>query len=127
MSPAAVAERRDVDALTVIDAARVGRIFREESGRSVATLIRVLGDIDLAEDAVQDAFAIALRRWPERACRRTRAGGSRRPHAIRRSTACGASPVGASCSPSWRWARMAMTRLARPRTRRDPWTTIACG
>ena len=65
MSPAAVAERRDVDALTVIDAARVGRIFREESGRSVATLIRVLGDIDLAEDAVQDAFAIALRRWPD--------------------------------------------------------------
>jgi len=49
----------------VIDAARVGTIFREESGRSVAALIRVLGDIDLAEDAVQDAFAIALRRWPD--------------------------------------------------------------
>jgi RNA polymerase sigma-70 factor, ECF subfamily len=49
----------------VIDAAHVGLIFREESGRSLAALIRVLGDIDLAEDAVQDAFAIALRRWPE--------------------------------------------------------------
>jgi RNA polymerase sigma-70 factor, ECF subfamily len=49
----------------VIDAARVGRVFREESGRSVAALIRILGDIDLAEDAVQDAFAVALRRWPE--------------------------------------------------------------
>jgi RNA polymerase sigma-70 factor, ECF subfamily len=49
----------------VIDATHVGRIFREESGRSLAALIRVLGDIDLAEDAVQDAFAIALRRWPE--------------------------------------------------------------
>jgi RNA polymerase sigma-70 factor, ECF subfamily len=49
----------------VIDAARVGRVFREESGRAVATLIRILGDIDLAEDAVQDAFAIALRRWPD--------------------------------------------------------------
>ena len=48
----------------VIDAALVGRVFREESGRSVAALIRVLGDIDLAEDAVQDAFAVALRRWP---------------------------------------------------------------
>ena len=36
----------------------------EESGRSVATLIRVFGDIDLAEDAVQEAFAVALRRWP---------------------------------------------------------------
>jgi len=39
------------------------RIFREASGRSVATLIRVFGDIDIAEDAVQDAYAIALRRW----------------------------------------------------------------
>ena len=48
-----------------VDGALVGRIFREESGRSVAALIRVLGDIDLAEDAVQDAFAIALRRWPD--------------------------------------------------------------
>jgi RNA polymerase sigma-70 factor (ECF subfamily) len=44
--------------------AEVGRIFREESGRAVAALIRVFGDIDLAEDAVQDAFAVALRRWP---------------------------------------------------------------
>jgi len=42
----------------------VGQIFREESGRSVATLIRVFGDIDLAEDAVQEAFATALRKWP---------------------------------------------------------------
>jgi RNA polymerase sigma-70 factor, ECF subfamily len=48
-----------------VDATRVGRIFREESGRSVAALIRVLGDIDLAEDAVQEAFAIALRCWPD--------------------------------------------------------------
>jgi RNA polymerase sigma-70 factor (ECF subfamily) len=47
-----------------LDEAGVGRIFREESGRSVASLIRVFGDIDFAEDAVQDAFAIALRKWP---------------------------------------------------------------
>jgi RNA polymerase sigma-70 factor (ECF subfamily) len=47
-----------------LDEAAVGRIFREESGRSVAALIRVFGDIDVAEDAVQDAFAIALRTWP---------------------------------------------------------------
>jgi RNA polymerase sigma-70 factor (ECF subfamily) len=38
--------------------------FREESGRAVATLIRILGDFDLAEDAVQEAFVIALERWP---------------------------------------------------------------
>ena len=42
----------------------IGRIFREEYGRSVATLIRIFGDIDLAEDAVQEAFAVALRKWP---------------------------------------------------------------
>ena len=50
--------------MEAVDSAQIGRLFREESGRSLATLIRVLGDIDLAEDAVQDAFAIALRRWP---------------------------------------------------------------
>jgi RNA polymerase sigma-70 factor (ECF subfamily) len=50
--------------LPVVDAAAVGRIFREESGRSVAALIGVFGDIDVAEDAVQEAFALALRRWP---------------------------------------------------------------
>src|SRR5207247_10880124 len=43
--------------------AEVGRIFREEYGRSVAALIRVFGDIDVAEDAVQEAFAVALRKW----------------------------------------------------------------
>lgn len=42
----------------------VDRLFREESGRAVATLIRVLGDFDLAEEAVQDAFAKALETWP---------------------------------------------------------------
>jgi len=42
----------------------IGRVFREEWGRAVATLTRVLGDLQLAEDAVQDAFTIALERWP---------------------------------------------------------------
>ena len=42
----------------------VSRIFREEYGRSVASLIRAFGDIDAAEDAVQEAFAVALRKWP---------------------------------------------------------------
>ena len=39
-------------------------VFRREVGRCTATLIRVLGDIELAEDAVADAFAIAAERWP---------------------------------------------------------------
>ncbi len=42
----------------------VDRLFREESGRAVATLIRQTGDFDLAEEAVQDAFLTALERWP---------------------------------------------------------------
>ena len=55
---------RDVDAAPELDEAEVDRVFRQESGRSVATLIRAFGDIDLAEDAVQEAFALALREWP---------------------------------------------------------------
>ncbi|MEV4314755.1 RNA polymerase sigma factor [Actinocrispum sp. NPDC049592] len=49
----------------MVDQALIGRIFREESGRSVAALIRFCGDIDVAEDAVQDAFTLALRTWPD--------------------------------------------------------------
>ncbi|MEX2619076.1 MAG: DUF6596 domain-containing protein [Egibacteraceae bacterium] len=41
-----------------VDAAAIGRIVREDSGRSVATLVRIFGSIDLAEDAVQDAFVV---------------------------------------------------------------------
>jgi len=41
------------------------RIFREESGRVVATLVRLFGDIDLAEEMVQEAFLVASERWPE--------------------------------------------------------------
>jgi RNA polymerase sigma-70 factor, ECF subfamily len=42
----------------------VEQVFRHESGRAVATLIRVLGDFDRAEEAVQEAFLVALERWP---------------------------------------------------------------
>jgi RNA polymerase sigma-70 factor, ECF subfamily len=42
----------------------VEQIFREEWGRAVAILTRVLGDLEFAEDAVQDAFTTALERWP---------------------------------------------------------------
>jgi RNA polymerase sigma-70 factor, ECF subfamily len=42
----------------------IEKIFRDETGRALATLIRLVGDFDLAEDALQDAFATALERWP---------------------------------------------------------------
>ena len=42
----------------------IERVFREEYGRAVAVLVRAFGDIDLAEEAVQDAFAVAVERWP---------------------------------------------------------------
>lgn len=42
----------------------IGSIMRGEAGRALATLIRLVGDFDLAEDSLQDAFAAALERWP---------------------------------------------------------------
>ena len=71
----------------------VDRLFREESGRAVAALIRVLGDFDLAEEAVQDAFLVALEVWPERGLPRNPERGSRPRPATRPSTASD-GPVG---------------------------------
>ena len=45
-------------------AAEIERVFRAEYGRAVAVLVRVFGDIDIAEEAVQDAFTAAVQRWP---------------------------------------------------------------
>jgi RNA polymerase sigma-70 factor (ECF subfamily) len=42
----------------------IEKIFRDEAGRALATLIRLVGDFDLAEDALQEAFAVAVERWP---------------------------------------------------------------
>src|SRR3954447_9867582 len=42
----------------------IERVFREEYGRAVAVLVRVFGDVGIAEEAVQDAFAAAVERWP---------------------------------------------------------------
>ena len=46
------------------DIAAIERAYRESSGRAVATLVRVFGDIDLAEESVQEAFTVAAERWP---------------------------------------------------------------
>jgi RNA polymerase sigma-70 factor (ECF subfamily) len=48
-----------------VQAPEIERVFREEYGRAVAVLVRAFGDIDLAEEAVQDAFTVAVQRWPE--------------------------------------------------------------
>jgi RNA polymerase sigma-70 factor, ECF subfamily len=48
----------------IVAAPEIERVFREEYGRAVAVLVRVFGDIDVAEEAVQDAFAVASERWP---------------------------------------------------------------
>ena len=53
------------DAARRLREAEIGLVFREEYGRSVAALINAFGDINVAEDAVQEAFAIALRKWPD--------------------------------------------------------------
>jgi RNA polymerase sigma-70 factor (ECF subfamily) len=45
--------------------AEIESVFREQFGRAVAVLARGFGDLDIAEEAVQDAFATAVARWPE--------------------------------------------------------------
>ncbi|WP_285117380.1 sigma-70 family RNA polymerase sigma factor [Leifsonia sp. fls2-241-R2A-40a] len=47
-----------------MDEAAIALVFREQFGRAVSVLYRVLGDLDRAEDAVQEAFAVAVARWP---------------------------------------------------------------
>jgi RNA polymerase sigma-70 factor, ECF subfamily len=47
-----------------VPASEIERVFREEYGRAVAVLVRVFADIDVAEEAVQDAFTTAVQRWP---------------------------------------------------------------
>ena len=69
-----------------IDAA-VSDLYRQDWGRIVATLIRLTGDFDLAEEAAQEAFAAAVEQWARPACRSSRGRGSSRPRGTRRSTA----------------------------------------
>jgi len=47
-----------------LPASEIEGVFREHYGRAVAVLVGDFGDIDLAEEAVQDAFAAAVQRWP---------------------------------------------------------------
>jgi RNA polymerase sigma-70 factor (ECF subfamily) len=49
-----------------LQVSEIEAVFREEYGRAVAVLVRIFHDIHLAEEAVQDAFAVAVQRWPAR-------------------------------------------------------------
>ena len=50
--------------MSAVGAGEIERLFRAEYGRAVAVLTRHFGDIDIAEEAVQDAFTLAVQRWP---------------------------------------------------------------
>src|SRR6476659_2280912 len=57
--------------------AAVERVFREEYGRLIASLIRRFGDIDIAEEAASEALVAALEKWPEAGVPPNPAGGNR--------------------------------------------------
>ena len=109
----------------------VDRLFREESGRAVATLIRVLGDFDPAEEAVQEAFVVALERWP----RRRRAGQpGRLDHPGRPQRAIDRlrreRTLAAKRPSSRRWRRCGRpgeARTLRTERRRRRFPTTGCG
>ena len=70
----------------------IERVFRAEFGRAVSILVRVVGDISAAEDAVQDAFIAAVERWPRAGFLRVRPAGSSRRRAIVPSTDSAGKP-----------------------------------
>src|ERR1700730_3590059 len=51
--------------MAALSDSEIERVFREEYGRAVAVLVRSFGDIDIAEEAVQEAFIVAVQRWPD--------------------------------------------------------------
>jgi RNA polymerase sigma-70 factor (ECF subfamily) len=55
-----------VDEIRTAAGRRIEAVFREESGRIIASLIRISGSFDLAEEAMQEAFALAVNEWPEK-------------------------------------------------------------
>src|SRR3954470_18258117 len=50
--------------MPALPTSEIEHVFRAEYGRAVAVLVRLLGDIDVAEEAVQDAFTAAVQHWP---------------------------------------------------------------
>src|SRR3982074_2162127 len=96
---AALRRGRGLGRMPEIQGAEIERVFREEYGRAVAVLIRAFGDIDIAEEAVQDAFTVAHSGGPTPDCLRARPVGSSRPRKIARSTASGSRPRSRTATP----------------------------
>ena len=67
----------------------VEAVYRSESRPILATLIRLLGDFDAAEEALHEAFAVAVEQWSRMVFRPIRGRGSSPRAALRRSIACG--------------------------------------
>lgn len=68
--------------------ARVEQVYREDSRRILATLIRLLGDFDLAEEALHEAFFVAVERWQRDGVPTIHGPGWCPPGASRPSTCC---------------------------------------
>ena len=70
----------------------VDNVYRSESRQVLATLIRLLGDFDTAEEALHDAFAVAVEQWTRDGVPAIRAPGSSPPAASRPLMGCAAVP-----------------------------------
>ena len=98
-----------------IEGPEIERVFREEYGRAVAVLIRAFGDIDIAEEAVQDAFTVAAQRWPDTGLPPSPAGWIITTAKIARSTASGSRPRSRTATPRPRCCTRAASRSMRAR------------
>jgi hypothetical protein len=104
--------------------ARVEQVYREESRRILATLIRLLGDFDLAEEALHEAFFVAVERWqrdgvPDNPRTWLVSTGRSRP-----SMCCAAAPAS---RPRSRCCSRSSKHWNRPTGVAKTWKTTACG
>ena len=109
--------------MPTLDSSEIARVFRDEYARSVAVLVRHFGDIDLAEEAVQDAFTVAVQRWPAPASRRAPSDGSSRRPATALSIDAGANRRGRSAT---RRLRCSTEQRSESDDTRAPCTTTGC-
>ena len=114
-------------AVAVLPVAEVERVFREEYGRAVAVLVRVFGDVDVAEEAVQDAFEAVLQRWPAAGLPPSPAGWiitTARNRALNRLRREASRPGRQAQAALLQAQRAGPDRPVPPR--RAPWATTAC-